>query len=480
MTTTNQLPVLQPEERVLSTLDQDGRRRWLSPRLSTGRFWSRRRLVAYGLIALYTLLPFIRIGGRPAIQLDLFNGRFALFGLELRPTDLELLAVFGLLVGLSIFFLTAIFGRVWCGWGCPQTVYMEFVFRPLERFFTGVSGRGGKPRGSVPAWRSGLMYLVFLVICWHLANTFLAYFVGVEALHRWIWTQPPWAHPGAFALVLSVTVLMMFDFCYWREQMCIIGCPYGRFQSVLLDPSSLIVGYDKRRGEPRGRGRDRQEKGLGDCVNCHMCVDVCPTGIDIRDGLQLECINCTQCIDVCDSVMDRVGTPRGLIRYSSQRALAGEPTRIVRARVLIYAGVILGLLILFLTLLTNRRPFDVTLLRGLGRPFSTAPGGEIENLLRAKIVNRGTAANRYQIEVLSPATVHLAEVRTLEIEAGDSLTEPIRLLAPSTAFAERGGTLEIALRFRDQTEGQVELNYWLFGPAKVPSPAPSSNLLSNP
>ena len=324
------LPILKAEGRVLSTLESDGSRRWLTPRLAKGRFLARRQVVAYALIAIYAILPFLTINGRPAVQLDLWNARFALFGFEFRPTDLELLAVFGLMTFLSIFLATALFGRVWCGWACPQTVYMEHVFRPLERLFTGTAGRGGKPTKAVAGWRTPLMYLVFLLICWHLANTFLAYFVGVEALNRWIWSEPPWRHPGAFALVLFVTALMMFDFCYWREQLCIIGCPYGRFQSVLLDRSSLVVGYDTVRGEQRGRGKEREAKGLGDCVDCSMCVHVCPTGIDIRDGLQLECVNCTQCIDACDAVMDKIGRPRGLIRYSSQAAFEGGASKLVR------------------------------------------------------------------------------------------------------------------------------------------------------
>ncbi|QDU91027.1 Ubp3 associated protein Bre5 [Pirellulimonas nuda] len=463
------LPVLPSEGRVLSTLESDGSRRWLYPKLSTGRFWVRRRVAAYALIVLYTALPFIKIGGRPAVQLDLWNSRFALFGLEFRPTDLELLAVFGLIVFLSIFFATAIFGRVWCGWGCPQTVYLEYVFRPIERLFTGTTGRGGKPKKQVAAWRKAAMYGVFLLICWHLANTFLAYFVGVDALHHWIWSEPPWRHPGAFALVMFVTGLMLFDFCYWREQLCIIGCPYGRFQSVLLDRSSLVVGYDPQRGEPRGHGRDRQEKGLGDCVACGLCVDVCPTGIDIRDGLQMECVNCTQCIDACDAVMDTVGLPRGLIRYSSQAALEGQPTRLARPRVLIYSGLIAALCVLLIVMLANRQAMDVTLLRGLGRPFVVTPAGEVENMVRLKLVNRTDEARTYRVEAAAPESLRINDARELSLAAGESVTEPLHLLAPSGAFAQRGGTLPVRLRVVDSAGEQVESDYLLFGPAS-PNP----------
>lgn len=467
MAMTNQLPVLPPEEHVLSTLESDGSRRWLTPRLATGRFWSSRRVVAYSLIAIYTLLPFLKINGRQALQFDLWEARSMVFGLEFRPTDLELLAVFGLIVFLSVFFATAIMGRVWCGWACPQTVYMEFVFRPIERLCLGTQGKGGKPRQTVAGWRTAVMYLVFVVIAIHLANTFLAYFIGVDQLNTYIWNSTPLEHPRAFALVAFVTVLILFDFCYWREQMCIIGCPYGRFQSVLLDRSSLIVGYDKKRGEPRGHGRERAAKGLGDCVDCHQCVAVCPTGIDIRDGLQLECVNCTQCIDACDNVMDRVGLPRGLIRYSSQSALDGKPTSIARPRVMIYSGLILALSVLFVALLVSRKAFDVTLLRGLGSPFNVTASGEVENILRAKLVNRTDNEQTYRVEAVSPESLHLLGAEELTIAAGESVTEPLHLLAPQEAFIGHGGTVEARLRFTDSAGEAVEHEYLLFGPANA-------------
>lgn len=474
MNAAHEIPVLPPDAHVLSTLEGDGTRRWLYPRLSRGRFWSRRRVVAYALIAVYALLPFIKIGGRPALQLDLWDARFSVFGLEFRPTDLELLAVFGLTVFLSVFLATAVAGRVWCGWACPQTVYLEFVYRPIERFFTGTSGKGGKPKAAVAGWRVAAMYAAFFVISLHLANTFLGYFIGVDRLNEYIWSAPPWRRPGAFALVMFVTGLMMFDFCYWREQLCIIGCPYGRFQSVLLDRSSLVVGYDRTRGEPRGKGRDRQAKGLGDCVDCRMCVEVCPTGIDIRDGLQLECVNCTQCIDACDAVMDRVGSPRGLVRYSSQAALEDRPSRIFRPRVVIYSALIVGLVTLLVTLLARRETLDVTLLRGLGRPFVVdAAGSEVENIVRAKLVNRTDSPRVYRVEVAEPAAVRVAPTAALELAPGATLTEPLRLLSPVEPFTERAGALPVRLRFIDDQGTATERDYLLFGPARsIPSAEP--------
>lgn len=461
----DQLPVIQPKERVLSTLNSDGGRRWLRPKLSTGRFWHRRRILAYFLIGLYTTLPFITINGKQALQLDVLNGRFSFFGLTLLPTDMELLALGGLLVFLSIFFATAIFGRIWCGWGCPQTVYMEYVFRPVERFFTGTSGKGGKAKKEVAGWRVAAMYLVYLLICWHLSNTFLAYFIGSATLHEWIWTAPPWKHPRAFLLVAFVTGLMMFDFCYWREQLCIIGCPYGRFQSVMLDQSSMIVGYDYQRGEARGKGRNREEKGLGDCVDCKMCVDVCPTGIDIRDGLQLECVNCTQCIDACDAVMTKVGRPTGLIRYSAESTLQGKPFKFIRPRLVIYCVILVVIASAFLTLLANRKPFDVTLLRGLGRPFVVSEEGQVENLIRMQLVNRTDATRTYTIEVIEPTEGVASGMKPFTIAPGEGHLEPLHVVVPASRFTTAGGIINAVIRVSDDAEGVIDSKYRLFGPA---------------
>lgn len=458
-----ELPVLQPEERVLSTMESDGRRRWLHPRLATGVFWKWRRIVAYALIAIYTLLPFISIGGKPAILLDIGAREFTFFGFTFLPTDTLLLAIFVVTMFLLIFFATAIAGRVWCGWACPQTVYMEFVFRPIERLFTGVAGKGNKPAKGLAPWRIVAMYLVYFVICLHLANTFLAYFIGVEKLHDWIWTSAPWRHPSAFAVVAAITGLMMFDFCYWREQLCIIGCPYGRFQSVLLDRSSCIIGYDESRGEPRGKGRDRQAKGLGHCVDCHLCVDVCPTGIDIRDGLQLECIGCAQCIDVCDDVMEKTNQPQGLIRYSSQNALEGEPTRLLRPRTIIYFSAVAALVGVFAVTLANKAAFDVSVLRGLGSPYQVNAEGAVENTLRVRIVNRTDASSEYRIVVVEPENVRITNgAKVDELAPGKTIEQPIHLTAPRKVF--RLGKATLRLQIVNDQDQVVEEHASMLGP----------------
>jgi len=307
-------------ERVLPTLNVDGSRRWLRPRPSPGRFLDRRRAVAWALIAVFALLPHARVGGAPAILLDVVHRRFSLLGATFYPTDTVLLMLLLLGTFLGIFLLTAVVGRAWCGWAGPQTVYMEFVYRPIERLVD----RGVTAVARNAAWRRAVKALAFLAVSMFVAHTFLAYFVGADALGRWV-RASPFEHPVAFLVMAATTALMFLDFAWFREQVCLVACPYGRLQSVLLDRRSLIVAYDPRRGEPRGKlGRV-----AGDCIDCRACVLTCPTGIDIRDGLQMECIHCAQCIDACDAIMDRVGRPRGLVRYGSRDEMAGAPRRIL-------------------------------------------------------------------------------------------------------------------------------------------------------
>ena len=320
--------LLEAPEHVLSTLEQDGSRRWLRPRLSMGRWWHRRRVVAYLLMVVFVAVPHIRIGGQPAILLDIPAREFTILGRTFLPTDTLLLALLMLTVFVSIVLVTAIAGRAWCGWACPQTVYMEFLFRPIDRLFEGTAGKGGKAKNAKSFPRQAARFIVYAILCAFLAHTFLAYFVGTDRLSQWVQSSPI-EHPVAFFVMAATLGLMLFDFMFFREQLCLIACPYGRFQSVMLDQQSMIVAYDHVRGEPRKKGKHKETDNVGDCVDCNQCVVVCPTGIDIRNGLQMECINCTQCIDACDEVMDRVGSPQGLIRYSSQDSIAGRAKKTV-------------------------------------------------------------------------------------------------------------------------------------------------------
>jgi cytochrome c oxidase accessory protein FixG len=430
--------ILEPQEHVLSTLEADGSRRWLKPRLSKHKLLKRRRILAYMLIAIFTLLPLLQVDGKPLVLLDIAARRFTILGFTFLPTDTVLLAIFMVGILLSIFLFTALFGRVWCGWACPQTVYMEFLFRPIERFFEGTTGRGGIKK-NVSAWRTPAKYAVYALISVYLANTFLAYFVGVDRLSQWI-TQSPVQHPVPFLVMGFVTAAMMVDFCFFREQMCLIACPYGRFQSVLLDQNSLIVAYDKKRGEPRGKVRKQQGDTssipvVGDCIDCKNCVTTCPTGIDIRDGLQMECIHCTQCIDACNLVMDKLGRAPNLIRFSSQARDLGFSGHLMRARTVIYPMLLAGIITAFFFVFLSSKTFDAVLLREPGNPFTVTRDNQVINILKLKLTNRTSEAMRFELVVEHPVDAEI-EVReeTVDLQPNETKTFHTSVKAPKSRF----------------------------------------------
>lgn len=462
--------LLAPEEHVLSTLESDGSRRWLKPRLSKGGLLERRRAVAYGLIALYTVLPLVHVGGEPIMLFDLGARRFTIFGLTFLPTDTLLLAL--LMVGglLGFFLLTALFGRVWCGWACPHTVYMEFVFRPIERLFEGTRGRGGKPRRRPSSAATAARHGVYLLISFILANTFLAYFIGVGELGRWM-TQSPLGHPTPFLIMGGLTAAMMFHFSFFREQLCILACPYGRLQSGLLDEDSLIVSYDARRGEPRGRRKRlpiAKETAVGDCVDCKLCVTTCPTGIDIREGLQMECVNCTQCIDACDAVMHKLGRPPRLIRFSSKRADQGAVRRLLRARTAVYPLIIAAVGAAFVVLLAGKQPLDAVVLRSGGQPFVVTDDGRVRNQLKLKLTNRGTRAQRYGLRIPDPqlaARLDLELPRELELEPGSTDVFPLAVFIEPGVLDQGRAELSLEVVVDGDPDARVEVDCTLLGPA---------------
>ena len=452
------------EGNVLTTLRDDGTRIWMRPKLSEGRFLRRRQIVGYGLIILFLVLPFVYVGGHPAILLDVTARRFHLFGLTFHPTDSVLLMLLMLSIFLGIFWITALLGRVWCGWGCPQTVYMELLFRPLERWIEGGAGKQRQLDKTRFSWRRTVKWAVFLVIAFVLGNQFLAYFVGWERLAVWM-TESPTKHVGGFAVMAVTTGLVFFDFAYFREQMCTVICPYARLQSALLDRHSLIVGYDTLRGESRRRLKERKaEDDSGDCIDCKACVTTCPTGIDIREGLQLECISCTQCIDACDNIMDKVGKPRGLIRLSSQHNLETKGrTRVVRWRTLLYPAIITVFMGILVYMVMGKAPADVTVLRQLTAPYVVLQDETVRNQIRIKIVNRTEQKRTYRLEIngVDKSGV-IAPQFPLTVAGRDNVTSPVFVTVPRDRF--QNGRLEVSIHVDDGDSFVVDRPYLLLGP----------------
>jgi cytochrome c oxidase accessory protein FixG len=445
-----------PTERVLSTLNQDGTRRYIRPKLAHGRFLTRRRVVGFALIAVFVLLPRLRINGHPAFLLDVVSREIHVLGALFRPSEGFVLALLGITIVAAVFLVTALFGRVWCGWGCPQTVYLELVFRPIERWLEGSRGQlVSKPR-------MVLKWALYSVVAFALSNVFLAYFVGTDRLEQWVFNSPL-QHPVGFGIVAFTAALMLLDFGWFREQLCTIACPYGRLQSVLLDRQSLIVGYDVTRGEPRTKPKKKLPVVGGDCVDCSACVSVCPTGIDIREGLQMECIGCAQCIDACDSVMDKLARKRGLIRYTSQDELAGKPRRIWRARTIVYPALLLLAGGLLAWSIHARESTEVWIERVQGPSFVELPDGKISAQARIKLENTGDKERRYHLLLVESPGASLRSNHLWTIKAHKSLEVPLFIDVPRESFV--AGKRKVYLRIHDSGGFERVVTLTLLGPA---------------
>ena len=390
------------ENDTVATFGKAGERVWLYPLRHVGRFVRARTIIAWCLIGFLLVAPWVDIAGHPAMFFDIPHRRFYFWGLTFFATDANYLLFFFGAVFFSIFFFTALLGRVWCGWTCPQTVFLESLIRPIEELLEGPPSQRKKldaaPMSPNKAARKALKHAVFITVAGMISTTVMAYFMGRGAVLEA--QLNPLSHPVGTAFFVSITGLLYFDFAWFREQTCIVVCPYGRLQSVLMDGDSLTIGYDEKRGEPRGRPRDPE---AGDCVDCGKCVRVCPTGIDIRKGIQMECVNCAACIDACDDVMTRLKRPTGLIRYTSERALEGEKTRWLRPRVVAYAVAFLGITLAFATAVTLREPVEVAVIRTQGVPFVMLPDGRAQNMMTLRIANKTDSARTFTVRAVTPA-----------------------------------------------------------------------------
>ena len=406
----------------LATADRTGKRIWVFPAKPKGRLHRARSIVAVGLLAFLFAGPFIKVGGQPILLLNILERKFIIFGLAFWPQDFHLFVLAAITLAVFVVLFTAVFGRLFCGWICPQTVFLEMVFRRIEYWIEG--GPAKQRKLARQKWdeekiaKRTVKHVVFYAISFLIGNTFLAYIIGSERLFK-IMTDPPGEHIAGLSAMIIFSFLFYGVFAWFREQACTLVCPYGRLQSVLIDKNTIVVAYDHKRGEPRQPMERNQERAnAGDCVECQACVHVCPTGIDIRNGTQLECVNCTACIDACNRTMNKVGLPEGLIRYSSEEAIAGGRKFRFTGRIGIYSVVLTILLSIMVFLFATRTDIETTILRSPGALFQRTNNGMIRNQYSAKVVNKTFDAIPVSFRIKSPQQATVTMVR------GDLVVDP--------------------------------------------------------
>ena len=381
----------------IATADREGRRQWVYPRQVAGKFFRWRTWFSWLLLAIMFAGPFVTIHGNPLLLMNIVERKFVVLGQVFWPQDMIIFAMAVLVFFTGIIIFTAAFGRLWCGWACPQTVMMEMVFRKIEYAIEGDAPRQRElnrgPWNADKVFKKSLKHVLFYALSFLVGNVLLSYIIGWQQLYQII-TDPPARHVTGLSFMIAFSLLFYGIFARFREQACTFICPYGRFQSVLLDENSIVVAYDHKRGEKRGPLRrdqkfgERRYAGYGDCVACNQCVSVCPTGIDIRNGTQMECVHCTACMDACDTVMGKVGSPLGLIRYASLNGIErGEPLRFT-PRLAGYGVVLMVLAAVLAVMIFSRADVEATLLRAPGSMFQQMPDGHFSNLYTVRVVNK--------------------------------------------------------------------------------------------
>jgi cytochrome c oxidase accessory protein FixG len=426
-----------------------GKRNWIYAWQPKGKYYTRRSILSIFYVVLFFALPFIKIQGNPALQLNVIEGKFSIFGMIFWPQDFF---IFGLAMVTGVVFIylfTMIYGRIFCGWACPQTIFMEMIFRRVEWMIEGNPNKqralNAGPWDANKIFKKTLKHVVFFSIAFVIANTFLSYIIGIEDLFRII-REPISQHLGGFVALLIFTSAFYGVYAYFREIVCTVICPYGRLQGVLLDKNSIVVAYDYNRGEPRGKGKRPSEKGLGDCIDCKQCVVVCPTGIDIRNGTQLECINCTACIDACDAVMEKVGLPKGLIRYASENQLKHNKPFKFDGRMKAYSFVLLLLLSGLVTLIATRNDVDVTILRARGSMFQEVGTDSLSNLYMMNMINKTHRDIGVEMKLENvPGRINLVGHPTMKTPAEGQAETTFFVVLPKTAIKSRDTRVKIGI-----------------------------------
>ncbi len=451
----------------ISTVDARGKRIWIFPKKPKGRYHTLRVIVAIFLLIVLFSAPFIKVDGHPFILLNIIDRRFIIFGTPFWPQDFHLIVLAFISLVLFIVLFTVIYGRVWCGWACPQTIFMEMVFRKIEYWIEGDSNKQRKldkmPWNSEKIFKRGFKQIVFFLIALIISHLFMAYMIGVDQVKE-IVTQSPMNNLAGFAGLMLFTFLFYIVFANLREQVCIALCPYGRLQGVFVGKSTIAVMYDWLRGEPRGRirkNKKEKEAQKGDCIDCKMCVHVCPTGIDIRNGTQLECINCTACMDACDDVMDKVKRPKGLIRLASYQSIKEGVKNLFSTRVIGYSIVLLFLVGLQVYLLTTREPVETTVVRVPGMLYQEQENDRISNLYNIQFVNKTFEDITLEVRLkeFEDGEINRVGGEVLSVPSNENLKGVFFIELPKASLTKTKTNLVIEVLVNNEVIDEVKTNF---------------------
>ncbi len=435
----------------ISTVNKEGKRIWIFPKKPKGGFYNKRKIVSYILLIILFGAPHVRINGEQSLLFNVIERKFVIFGKIFWPQDLYLFAIAMIIGVVFVILFTIIYGRLFCGWVCPQTIFMEMVFRRIEYWIDGdwtyQKQLREAPWTGKKIFKRVLKHSVFWSISFLIANTFLAYIIGSDELWK-IQTEPLQEHVGGLIAIVIFTTIFYLVFSKLREQVCTTICPYGRLQGVLLDQNSMVVAYDHKRGEERAKFRKNEERksvGKGDCIDCYQCVHVCPTGIDIRNGTQLECVNCTACIDACDHMMESVGLEKGLIRIVSEKSINDGTPFIWTGRVKAYTALLVVLIGVLVTLLLTRKDFEVSVYRQRGSTFQMSDSAVVSNIFEINLMNK--TRKNYKIELTleeSTGTIDLV-LDDLTLKSESLLKERFIVRLPLSEIEKGTKTLHIVV-----------------------------------
>lgn len=449
----------------LASVQDDGKRNWVYPKKVKGLFYKYRSYLSWVLLAILFAGPFIKVGGRPYMLFNIFERKFIIFGAAFWPQDTHLLIFLLLIFFVFIILFTVVFGRVWCGWACPQTLFMEMVFRKIEYLIEGDANQqralNEKPWDTEKVIKKGIKLSVFIVISLMIGHLVMAYLIGVDQVIE-IVSQPPSANMAGFVGLIAFSGIFMFVFSWFREQACIVVCPYGRLQGVLLDDNSINVMYDYVRGEPRGPIKKNQSENLGkgDCVDCSLCVQVCPTGIDIRNGTQMECVNCTACIDACDDVMLKVERPKGLIRYASENSIKEGFQKLVTGRVKGYTVVLILLVVAFVSLIVTREDLQGTITRFPGMTFQAREDGTVSNLYQITLINKTFEPQKVELQALAEGMkVEIIGAKEWILEPQTKFEGRFFLVRNQTEVKVNQEKVKVALIHNQEEIDQIKTNF---------------------